>query len=177
MSGGRRCVEVPVIEIGKDAEDKTRRQAVDDLFLFKAGRWRAMRRWRDQRKADYFHLGRGIFRRINAASPSASAPLRPPPSLHLCGSQLEYASQSENSTFEPSQSTFEQAPTPKEREEIAARIKAKREQAGLSQSEAARAWGISKQTLQSWEQGRRAPRGLYLQAIERILEKSAVRRK
>ena len=66
---------------------------------------------------------------------------------------------------------------PKEREEIAARIKAKREQAGLSQSEAARAWGISKQTLQSWEQGRRAPRGLYLQAIERILEKSAVRRK
>ena len=112
MSGGRRCVEVPVIEIGKDAEDKTRRQAVDDLFLFKAGRWRAMRRWRDQRKADYFHLGRGIFRRINAASPSASAPLRPPPSLHLCGSQLEYAPQSENSTFEPSQSTFEQAPTP-----------------------------------------------------------------
>ena len=111
MSGGRRCVEVPVIEIGKDAEDKTRRQAVDDLFLFKAGRWRAMRRWRDQRKADYFHLGRGIFRRINAASPSASAPLRPPPSLHLCGSQLEYAPQSENSTFEPSQSTFEQAPT------------------------------------------------------------------
>ena len=113
MSGGRRCVEVPVIEIGKDAEDKTRRQAVDDLFLFKAGRWRAMRRWRDQRKADYFHLGRGIFRRINAASPSASAPLRPPPSLHLCGSQLEYAPQSENSTFEPSQSTFEQAPTMK----------------------------------------------------------------
>ena len=113
MSGGRRCVEVPVIEIGKDAEDKTRRQAVDDLFLFKAGRWRAMRRWRDQRKADYFHLGRGIFRRINAASPSASAPLRPPPSLHLCGSQLEYAPQSENSTFEPSQSTFEQAPTTK----------------------------------------------------------------
>jgi len=70
-----------------------------------------MRRWRDQRKADRFRLGRGIFRRINAASPSASAPLRPPPSLHLCGSQLEYASQSENSTFEPSQSTFEQAPT------------------------------------------------------------------
>jgi hypothetical protein len=58
-------------------------------------------------------MGGGIFRRINAASPSASAPLRPPPRLHLCGSQLEYESQSENSTFEPSQSTFEQAPTSK----------------------------------------------------------------
>ena len=56
-------------------------------------------------------MGGGIFRRINAASPSASAPLRPPPSLHLCGSQLEYGHQTENSTFEPSQSTFEQAPT------------------------------------------------------------------
>ena len=66
---------------------------------------------------------------------------------------------------------------PKERDGIPDRIKAKREQAGLSQSQAARAWGISKRTLQEWEQGRRAPRGLYLQAIERILEKSAGRRK
>jgi len=66
---------------------------------------------------------------------------------------------------------------PKERAGIADRIKAKREQAGLSQSQAARAWGFSKQTLQSWEQGRREPRGLYLQAVERILEKSERRRK
>jgi hypothetical protein len=111
MSGGRGGVDGSVIEIGKDTEDKTRREAVNDLFLFKLGRWRAMRRWRDQRKAVGFRLGRGIFRRINAASPSASAPLRPPPSLHLCGSQLECGHQTENSTFEPSQSTFEQAPT------------------------------------------------------------------
>ena len=66
---------------------------------------------------------------------------------------------------------------PKERAWIADRIKAKREQAGLSQSQASRAWGFSKQTLQSWEQGRRAPRGLYLQAIERILAKAEGRGK
>ena len=59
---------------------------------------------------------------------------------------------------------------PKERAGIAGRIKAKREQAGLSQSQAARTWGISKRTLQEWEQGRAKPRGLYLQAVERILE-------
>ena len=66
---------------------------------------------------------------------------------------------------------------PKERAGIAARIKSKREQAGISQSQAAREWGISKRTLQEWEQGRRSPRGLYLQAVERILEKAAGRRK
>jgi DNA-binding transcriptional regulator YiaG len=65
---------------------------------------------------------------------------------------------------------------PKERAGIADRIKANREQAGLSQSQAASAWGISKRTLQGWEQGKQ-PRGLYLQAVERILEKSAGSRK
>ena len=65
---------------------------------------------------------------------------------------------------------------PKERAGIAGRIKAKREQSGLSQSQAAIAWGISKRTLQGWEQGKH-PRGLYLQAVERILEKADRRRK
>jgi DNA-binding transcriptional regulator YiaG len=66
---------------------------------------------------------------------------------------------------------------PKEREGIAARIKAKREQGGLSQSQAAQKWGVSKRTLQEWEQGRSNPRGLYLQAIERILSEAEGRRK
>jgi DNA-binding transcriptional regulator YiaG len=52
---------------------------------------------------------------------------------------------------------------------IAERIKAERARRGLSQSEAARAWEISVRTLQEWEQGRAKPRGLYLQAVERIL--------
>ena len=39
----------------------------------------------------------GNRRRINATSASASATLRPPPRLHLCGSQLQYVPQTKNS--------------------------------------------------------------------------------
>ena len=53
---------------------------------------------------------------------------------------------------------------------IADRIKAKRKTAGLSQSQAAEAWKISKRTLQQWEQGARRPHGLYLAHIEKILK-------
>jgi len=53
---------------------------------------------------------------------------------------------------------------------IAARIRAKRKAAGLSQSQAAEAWKISKRTLQEWEQGECRPRGLYLAHIEKILK-------
>ena len=58
-----------------------------------------------------------------------------------------------------------------ERRRIADRLRETRQKCGLSQSQASVAWGISKRTLQGWEQGKE-PRGLYLQAIERILEKS-----
>jgi hypothetical protein len=60
MSGGRSSVDGSVIEIGKDTEDKTRREAVNDLFLFKSGRCLAMRIWRDQRKAAASASGEGF---------------------------------------------------------------------------------------------------------------------
>lgn len=52
---------------------------------------------------------------------------------------------------------------------LARRIQAARKQLGLSQSGAAKEWGISKRTLQQWEQGRREPRGLYREKIESII--------
>jgi putative transcriptional regulator len=42
---------------------------------------------------------------------------------------------------------------------IAEQIKTARQRAGLSQAQAARAWGVSLRTLQEWEQGRSEPRG------------------
>jgi putative transcriptional regulator len=38
-------------------------------------------------------------------------------------------------------------------------IKDARKKAGLSQAEAARAWGVEVRSLQDWEIGRRAPSG------------------
>ncbi|MFZ4777049.1 MAG: helix-turn-helix domain-containing protein [Terrimicrobiaceae bacterium] len=52
---------------------------------------------------------------------------------------------------------------------LATRIKEARNRLTFSQSQAAAAWGISKRTLQEWEQGRRIPRGLALAALEGIL--------
>jgi DNA-binding transcriptional regulator YiaG len=52
---------------------------------------------------------------------------------------------------------------------LAQRIRAARQKLNLSQSQAATAWGISKRTLQEWEQGRREPRGLALAALEGII--------
>ena len=57
---------------------------------------------------------------------------------------------------------------------IAQRLKAAREKSNLSQSQAAKAWKLSKPTLQSWEQGTRNPAGLYLEKIESILKKAGV---
>lgn len=53
--------------------------------------------------------------------------------------------------------------------DISQRIKAARESLGLSQSEAAAKWNLRLQTLQQWEHGRREPRGLYRERIEKIL--------
>lgn len=57
---------------------------------------------------------------------------------------------------------------------IAERLKAAREKLNLSQAQAAEKWEVEKQTLQSWEQGRRTPTGLYLKHVEAILKKAGV---
>jgi len=60
---------------------------------------------------------------------------------------------------------------------LAERIKEARNRLNLSQSQAAEEWGISKRTLQQWEQARREPHGLYREKIESILASSSPKRK
>ncbi|MDR1283430.1 MAG: helix-turn-helix domain-containing protein [Opitutaceae bacterium] len=52
---------------------------------------------------------------------------------------------------------------------LSTQIKATRERLGLSQSQAAKAWGVPKQNLKNWEAGRNAPRGQTLQRLWPIL--------
>ena len=49
MRGGSRGIKYPTIKIGENAEDKMRRQAMNDLFLFKAERWLQERNSGDQK--------------------------------------------------------------------------------------------------------------------------------
>ena len=51
-------------------------------------------------------------------------------------------------------------------------IQLARQKQGLSQSQAAKAWGIPVKTLQSWEQGKRHPRGLALSALRQIIDRA-----
>jgi putative transcriptional regulator len=53
--------------------------------------------------------------------------------------------------------------------DISLQLKTVREKLGLSQSQAAKAWGISVRTLQQWEQGRSKPVGLALLKLQEIL--------
>lgn len=55
-------------------------------------------------------------------------------------------------------------------EELANKLKAARAKLGLSQSEAAKAWGIKIRTLQSWEQNWATPRGFALTALVEKLD-------
>lgn len=55
-------------------------------------------------------------------------------------------------------------------EELQRKLKAAREKAGLSQSQAAKAWGIPLRTLQKWEIDQATPRGLALKAINDLLD-------
>lgn len=59
-------------------------------------------------------------------------------------------------------------------EELRNRLKEARAKLGLSQSQAAKAWGIPKPTLVAWENDQRTPRGLALtmlmEKLDRILE-------
>lgn len=55
-------------------------------------------------------------------------------------------------------------------QELSNRLIAARSKLGLSQSQAAAAWGIPLKTLQKWEQDGSTPRGLALTAINNILD-------
>lgn len=48
-------------------------------------------------------------------------------------------------------------------------LKAARAKLGLSQSQAAKAWGVALSSLQDWEQGQHQPRGIGLKAIQEIV--------
>lgn len=52
---------------------------------------------------------------------------------------------------------------------LASQIKAARARLGLSQSQAAKAWGVPLRTLKSWEQDTRSPRGPTLTRLWPIL--------
>ena len=54
---------------------------------------------------------------------------------------------------------------------LPAQIKKARAKAGLSQSQAAKAWGVNAGTLRNWEQGICSPRGLALKALLEIISK------
>jgi DNA-binding transcriptional regulator YiaG len=57
--------------------------------------------------------------------------------------------------------------TIKLRQKLNSRLKLWRSAKGISQRQAAEILGISKRTLQEWEQGRRAPRGLALETLSK----------
>ena len=56
------------------------------------------------------------------------------------------------------------------------RIKAARKVYGLSRVRAAKQWGICAATIRSWEEKQRAPSGLYLARITRILARLETRK-
>jgi DNA-binding XRE family transcriptional regulator len=60
----------------------------------------------------------------------------------------------------------------KELEVTPKRIRAARIKLGLNLQDAAKRWGFSPHTLQSWENGRRKPAGLYLAKLKRILKRT-----
>ncbi|MEM9446783.1 MAG: helix-turn-helix transcriptional regulator [Verrucomicrobiota bacterium] len=52
------------------------------------------------------------------------------------------------------------------------KLKKAREQLGLSQAQAALAWGVNKRTLQAWERGANTPHEFTIREVERIIEES-----
>jgi DNA-binding transcriptional regulator YiaG len=57
---------------------------------------------------------------------------------------------------------------------LAHRIKALRRRLGLSTEQFGRLYLVSPRTIEQWESGRRAPRGLTLQAVEKELVKKQI---
>lgn len=55
-------------------------------------------------------------------------------------------------------------------QELRNKLKEAREKTGLSQSQAAKAWGIPLRTLISWENNQRTPQGFALKSIMELLD-------
>ena len=55
-------------------------------------------------------------------------------------------------------------------QELRNNLKAAREKIGLSQSKAAKVWGIPLRTLKSWENDERTPQGFALKSIVELLD-------
>lgn len=53
---------------------------------------------------------------------------------------------------------------------ISLRIKEARKKLGLTQSQAAEAWGFNFGTIRAWEEERRNPFGLYREKLEKTLK-------
>lgn len=56
-----------------------------------------------------------------------------------------------------------------QRMNLASQIKAARERLKLSQSQAAKAWGVPVKSLQNWEQNRSSPQGKTLERLWSVL--------
>jgi transcriptional regulator with XRE-family HTH domain len=56
--------------------------------------------------------------------------------------------------------------------ELSERLQKTRKKLGLTQAEAAKKWGVPKKTLESWEYGKRKPRGLALKQLMTILREA-----
>ena len=61
--------------------------------------------------------------------------------------------------------------------ELSTRIRQARKVLGLTGAEAAVRWGVNRRSLENWEQGRRLPRGIALEAIEQRIAVSLVEAK
>lgn len=55
-------------------------------------------------------------------------------------------------------------------EELQRKLKAAREKLGLSQSQAAKEWGVPVRTLQRWEQNQSTPHGFALKVLTEKLD-------
>jgi DNA-binding transcriptional regulator YiaG len=56
--------------------------------------------------------------------------------------------------------------------DLSRKLKFVRESLKLSQSQAAAEWGVTKRSIEAWEQGYRSPRGLALAQLNQILDKA-----
>lgn len=62
-------------------------------------------------------------------------------------------------------------------EELKIKLKAVRAKLGLSQSQAAKAWGIPLRTLIGWENDQRTPRGFALTQLNALLDTAMAKKR
>lgn len=104
LTGSQRGVQKPRVEIRKDLKDETSGQAMNDLFLFKAGISLGRGNQREQKEPASTKLEGGA-----AVAMQPPLGLRYAPAsrrLHCNGNQRETVPQTGNSTFAPSPFTF-----------------------------------------------------------------------